>query len=1645
MHPDLAQRILAFDLGALVPARSKQKEPLKMRRVSARRAAFLRDAHVVLAPCHEIAVRAGRRVPISALLCLLASFGSVACGTQQLTEGAAEAGAPSLPISSVGAVGAGDLSSGESGQGGGGAASAATDEQPSGAYSTAGLAPITWGVTPIYFGEVSGSEVFGYPIDETYNCISSSLDVAAQCAADSMRYSGQPWPVFAQCPVGGTPISSYCNPVDYACTIVLVASFYEAEPPTLNYWCGVPGPFVISVPPGTPSFCDTGYIDSTGCTTPPTTTQAGADKPSDPYTPTSNCPPIGMCQPSADKLEASLHINDIPIGYRPQKGPDVHIQVTYNHLDTTQPTSPNYGNLGPSFTHGFLSYIQDDPAHVGSSVTRLAMGGGLVDYALETTGFNGSTGAWGAELQGAAVLTRIPASGTLTSYTLTMPDGSMQTFGQLDGSSSFPRRVFLTGLTDAHGNALSLSYDGSKRLTTIVDAEGRSTTFNYSGTSLLIQGITDPFGRSAGFSYDGYGRLASIRDVLGITSSFTYDATPAAADAGTDAGAEGDGGPITIVGDPTFIAKLTTPYGISSFAGGSDYGAQSRWLEMTDANGNTERVEYNQTNSSIGATESSTPSGMVVENGAYNQYNTFYWDKYVWPIYGTGPGKDYTKAEITHWARNNAGLPSPIVASIKRPLENRVYYTYPGQNTYPGQPVPQLVGTYDQPAAVGRVLDDGTSQVSTFTYNSLGFPLTAVDPLDRTTVYTYAPNNIDLVTVQQATSATQTYATLATYNTYNDLHEPLTYIDAAGRVWNYEYNSAGQLTSFIDTFDDTGFNPKQMTYNYDSTGRLTSIVNFLGNTQQSLSYPPTCGGSSHINCDLPASITDSEGRTVNYTRDALDRVTATTYPDGTTDLDDFTFQSGPNEGTPSLEVRKHTDRLGRLTSHAFDPARRLTSVTDPLLHTVQYGYFADGTLQTLTDQNDHTTTWAIDVQSRPTSKIFADNTATGYGYENTTSRLKSVTDALGQVKTYAYDEANELTGIKYTGAVNPTPNVSFSWDPYFPRRTGMTDGNGATSWTYVPPGTLSSPSNGALSVLAEDGSFANDQMTYGYDTDGRINSLTVGGGPVETWARDPLARVTSHVTGQGTWTYAFLGQTMQPASRTLGTTGISTSWSYDTNANDRRLIGITNVAAGAIPAPRSYTFRYAVAADGGGPQNPYDIMASTQGAGGNGSWPSQSWAYAYDNLDRLTKATGSTVGAYSYGLDGPGNLTTWTPTGAEATSSPTYNSLNELTSYAYDGDGEETADGTRTYKYDAENRVVEIDRTGTTHKTTIAYDGLGRRVQLGYFNGSTTTAARFAWCNGQLCQQRDGSDNVQARFYPEGEYWLGGSAQLVYMPDQLGSIRDVVNVSGPSVVYSEDFTPYGNPASTSGSTVPVFGFGGLVADANSGLGFSASRLYDPGSGRWIHRDPLSETGGLDLFAYAGGNPVSRVDQTGLAPSNFVISPAHEAGVAMANGDYGLAIMYDLKALGQGAGVIAGVASAPVIAGVGATFGAGLAYVEGGDPLMGATSGATAGPLGGIGRSLLGNALAAASGVVAYNTGVGNAWSDNLGSATIIGLLAPIISGEAFAEGAVALATSIRTGGAASFLQLLWDSAGPTSKGGVSNNVAAPPQTSETCP
>jgi YD repeat-containing protein len=214
-----------------------------------------------------------------------------------------------------------------------------------------------------------------------------------------------------------------------------------------------------------------------------------------------------------------------------------------------------------------------------------------------------------------------------------------------------------------------------------------------------------------------------------------------------------------------------------------------------------------------------------------------------------------------------------------------------------------------------------------------------------------------------------------------------------------------------------------------------------------------------------------------------------------------------------------------------------------------YSYYRNGVLRSITDANGNMTRWDIDIQSRPIAKVYADDSRETYAYDSA-SRLISVTDALGQTRQYGYTKDDQLAALNYANALSPTPGVSFAYDPYFPRRTTMTDGAGTTQFQYGAVGSL-----GALKLTGENGPYANDEISYQYDALGRMTSRKVDT-VTESFAYDKLDRVTQHTNPLGSFNFSYLGQTGQLLSQQSGAVG--TQWGYEDNTHDRRLKSITN-------------------------------------------------------------------------------------------------------------------------------------------------------------------------------------------------------------------------------------------------------------------------------------------------------------------------------------------------------------------------------------------------------------------------------------------------------------------------------------------------------
>lgn len=78
----------------------------------------------------------------------------------------------------------------------------------------------------------------------------------------------------------------------------------------------------------------------------------------------------------------------------------------------------------------------------------------------------------------------------------------------------------------------------------------------------------------------------------------------------------------------------------------------------------------------------------------------------------------------------------------------------------------------------------------------------------------------------------------------------------------------------------------------------------------------------------------------------------------------------------------------------------------------------------------------------------------------------------------------------------------------------------------------------------------------------------------------------------------------------------------------------------------------------------------------------------------------------------------------------------------------------------------------------------------------------------------------------------------------------------------EEFTPYGETSFGSYGR-KRYRFTGKERDEESGLGYHEARYYAPWLARWTAADPSGIAGGVNQYAYCGGNPVKFVDHDGM--------------------------------------------------------------------------------------------------------------------------------------------------------------------------------------
>lgn len=102
-----------------------------------------------------------------------------------------------------------------------------------------------------------------------------------------------------------------------------------------------------------------------------------------------------------------------------------------------------------------------------------------------------------------------------------------------------------------------------------------------------------------------------------------------------------------------------------------------------------------------------------------------------------------------------------------------------------------------------------------------------------------------------------------------------------------------------------------------------------------------------------------------------------------------------------------------------------------------------------------------------------------------------------------------------------------------------------------------------------------------------------------------------------------------------------------------------------------------------------------------------------------------------------------------------------------------------------------------------------------------------------------------------------------YQNDHLGTPQRLIKSNGATVWWAT-YTAFGEASVDPDSSIENnLRFPGQYYDQETGLHYNYFRDYDPSIGRYIQSDPIGLEGGINTYAYVGGNPLSYIDPDGL--------------------------------------------------------------------------------------------------------------------------------------------------------------------------------------
>jgi YD repeat-containing protein len=707
---------------------------------------------------------------------------------------------------------------------------------------------------------------------------------------------------------------------------------------------------------------------------------------------------------------------------------------------------------------------------------------------------------------------------------------------------------------------------------------------------------------------------------------------------------------------------------------------------------------------------------------------------------------DYTLADEKHWLLSSDLISITEGLSSERDPSPDLAGQIPGLRTwynYIGKPSPELLGTNPQIDCIARLLPNGDTQYTSYNYYPTtlapGFPAGAGFVSSNSSSYSI-PNGAN-------------GALLTSFNYATNSVDLVSVSNSAGQYVNLGYNSNHQITAMTNALG------QQTTLTWDSfTLNLAGVVYPSGQSiSASYNYPqnPASGTSSMLQwltiqpagrcftnnsyyAGFPTSVTDDRGVTVRNTWDGLNRLTGTTFPDG----------SSISNVYSRLDVVGRQDRLGNWTYFTYDALQHLTTNVNANGAVTSYSYCGCGSLDSILDALGNNTYLNYDNQGSLTNVTFPDSSSLNWQYD-LARRVAVAFDGGNRYFQFAYNNQGLVTNVtSANGAMESTVYDVLN------RPISVTDANGVTvtnqydginellqrTWADTASERYGYSAAGLIAYTNRDGF----HTFYTRDAASRLMAVTNANREVIRFSYDSMNNVTSLIDGTSNQTrwqynqYGWLTNKMDGLGRTdfnyaYNANGwVTNRWTPEKGNTAYSYDGVGNLKAIVYPIQ---TINYAYDAlnqltnmiDASG-TNMFSYTPLGQLQNETGPWPSDAVGYSYSQGLRMNMSLTQPVGSWSenYTYDSGWRLQTLTSMAGSFSYNYNFQPASSLVTAIALPNGASVANG-----YDALARLRQTALVNYWGHTLDGYsyipDPLGLRTNIVRSLGLTTNSVMVAY------------------------------------------------------------------------------------------------------------------------------------------------------------------------------------------------------------------------------------------------------------------------------------------------------------------------------